>query len=144
MDPRQTALLKSRPPDLAEPDEASADQVSVTSYDAEQIELKSKTGAPGLLMLSEVYYPAWKAYVDGRPVSLYSADYVLRAVPVPAGEHTVELRYESWSLNTGIAISLVFYGALVALVIARVTGDGRGGRHGLEPYGVIRDPPRRP
>jgi hypothetical protein len=127
VDPRQTALLESRPPDLAEPDDPTADRVSVTSYDAERIELKSKTGASGLLMLSEVYYPAWKAYVDGRPVSLYSADYVLRAVPVPAGEHTVELRYESWSLNTGIAISLVFYGALVALVIARVTGDGRGG-----------------
>jgi Bacterial membrane protein YfhO len=127
VDPRQTALLENRPPDLAEPDDPSADRASVTSYDPDRVELKSKTGAPGLLMLSEIYYPGWKAYVDGRPVPLYSADYVLRAVPVPAGEHTVELRYESWSLNTGIAISLLFYGALVALVIARVTGDGRRG-----------------
>jgi hypothetical protein len=125
VDPRQTALLKSRPPDIAEPDDPSADRASVTSYGADRIELKSKTGAPGLLMLSEVYYPGWKAYVDGRPVSLYSADYVLRAVPVPAGEHTVELRYESRSLRAGIAISLVVYATLVGLFVARVVRDGR-------------------
>jgi hypothetical protein len=126
VDPRQTALLERRPPDLAEPDEPSADRASVTSYGADRIQLKSKTGAPGLLMLSEVYYPAWKAYVDGRPVSLYPADYLLRAVPVPAGDHTVELRYESWSLDAGIAISLVFCGTLVTLIVARVVRDRRG------------------
>ena len=70
-------------------------------------------------MMSEMYYPAWKAYVDGHPVPLYSADYMLRAVPVPAGDHTVELRYESPSLTAGIVISLVFCATLVALVVAK-------------------------
>jgi uncharacterized membrane protein YfhO len=69
-------------------------------------------------VLSEAYYPAWKAYVDGRPVPLYVADHVLRAVPVPAGEHTVELRYESWSLRVGMAVSLISYLALIALALA--------------------------
>jgi Bacterial membrane protein YfhO len=133
VDARQTALLENRPPDLAEPDEPSADRASVASYDADRIELESRTGASGLLMLSEVYYPGWKAYVDGRPVSLYESDYMLRAVPVPAGEHTVELRYQSPILDAGIAISLVFYGALVALVIARVTGAGRRGVRASNP-----------
>lgn len=118
VDPRQTALLEKRPPDLAEPDDPSADSTSVTSYGADRIQLQTSTGASGLLVLSEMYYPAWKAYVDGREVPLYSADYMLRAVPVPPGDHTVELRYESWSLNTGIVISLVFSAALVALVVA--------------------------
>ena len=127
VDPRRTALLERRPPYLAEPEEPSADRAVVTSYDADRIRLKSETGAPGLLMLSETYYPAWEAYVDGRPVPLYAADYMLRAVPVPAGDHTVELRYESWSLRTGIAISLVFCAALVALGVARMRRrrDGR-------------------
>ena len=52
------------------------------------------------------------------PLSGDVADLVLRAVPVPAGEHTVELRYESWSLRIGLAISLIFYVALIALVVA--------------------------
>nr|MBA3951453.1 YfhO family protein [Rubrobacter sp.] len=119
VDPRRTALLERPPPDLARPDDASADRASVTTYEADRIRLRTSTGASGLLMLSEAYYPAWKAYVDGQPVPLYAADHVLRAVPVPAGEHTVELRYESWSLRAGVAISLGFCLALIVLVTAR-------------------------
>jgi hypothetical protein len=126
IDPRQTALLERRSPDLDEPEEPSADRTAVTSYEDDQIRLQTNTGAPGLLMLSEVYYPAWKAYVDGRPIPLYNADYMLRAVPVPPGDHTVELRYESPALSAGTAVSLVFYVALFALVGARVRNRWSG------------------
>jgi len=118
VDPRQTALLEQTPPDLAVPENASNDRAVVTTYEADRIRLESATGASGLLVLSEAYYPAWKAYVDGQPVPLYAADHVLRAVPVPLGEHTVELRYESWPLRLGLAISLVAYLALIALAVA--------------------------
>ncbi|MDQ4128530.1 MAG: YfhO family protein, partial [Actinomycetota bacterium] len=118
VDPRRQALLERPPPDLDRPKNASADKAVVTTYEADRIRLKTATGARGLLMLSEAYYPAWKAYVDGRPVPLYVADHVLRAVPVPAGEHTVELRYESWSLRVGLAISLLAYLSLAALAVA--------------------------
>ena len=74
-----------------------------------------------MLVLSEVYYPAWKAYVDGERVQIYRADHLLRAIPVPNGEHTVELRYESWSLRVGVAVSLIAYVALVALAIAKAS-----------------------
>jgi hypothetical protein len=120
VDPRKTALLEETPPDLAEPDSASKDRASVTGYEAGQIELETSTGAPGLLVLSEVYYPAWSAYVDGERVPLYRADYLLRAVPVPAGEHAVELRYESWTLRLGTVVSLLSGLALAALVLARI------------------------
>jgi uncharacterized membrane protein YfhO len=94
----------------------------VKTYEADRIRLETTTGASGLLMLSDAYYPAWKAYVDGRAVPLYVADHVLRAVPVPAGEHTVELRYESSPLRVGLAVSLISYLALIALA---VTGTRR-------------------
>ena len=119
VDPRQTALLEREPPNLSLPEDPSSDRASVASYEATRIELSTATGAPGLLVLSEVYYPAWKAYVDGEPAPLYRADHLLRAVPVPAGEHTVELRYESRSLRIGIAISLLAYAVLVGMVVAR-------------------------
>ncbi|MDP9485068.1 MAG: YfhO family protein [Actinomycetota bacterium] len=118
VDPRRTALLEQSPPDLAAPENASADRAVVTMYEADRIRLKTTTGARGLLVLSEAYYPAWKAYVDGQPVPLYAADHVLRAVPLPAGEHTVDLRYESWSLRVGLAISLLAYLLLVGLAVA--------------------------
>jgi uncharacterized membrane protein YfhO len=118
VDPRRTALLERSPPYLTHPDDASADRASFTTYEADRFRLRSSTGESGLLMLSEAYYPAWKAYVDGRPVPLYVADHVLRAVPVPAGEHTVELRYESSPLRVGLAVSLISYLMLIALAVA--------------------------
>ncbi len=118
VDPKQTALLEEEPPEMSQPDDASADQASVTEYGANQIRLKTSTETPGLLVLSEVYYPAWKAYVDGQPAPVYATDQLLRSVAIPAGEHEVELRYESWALRAGIAISLVALLALVALAVA--------------------------
>jgi hypothetical protein len=126
VEPRQTALLERHPPDLSPPEDPSSDQASVTTYGAGRIELNTATGAPGLLVLSEVYYPAWKAYVDGEPVPIYRANHLLRAVPIPAGEHAVELRYVSRALKVGVAISLLAYAALVGLVIAKSRGLRKG------------------
>ena len=92
----------------------------VSTYEADRIRLKTATSASGLLMLSEVYYPAWKAYVDGERVPLYRADHLLRAIPVPAGEHTVELRYESWTLRLGTVLSILTSLMLAALILARI------------------------
>lgn len=125
-DPRQTALLERPPPDLDAPEDPSADRATVTAYEADRIQLHTATDARGLLVLSEPYYPAWKAYVDGEPVPLYVADHVLRAVPVPAGEHSVELRYESWSLRTGLALSLAACLSLVVLVVSGARRHRKG------------------
>jgi hypothetical protein len=126
VNPRLTALLERPPPDLSRPDDPSSDHALIETYEADRIRLRTSTGASGLLVLSEAYYPAWRAYVDGRPVPLYVADHVLRAVPVPAGEHTVELRYESWSLRVGLAVSLISYLVLIALAVAGTEGQRKG------------------
>lgn len=118
LNPKETALLEEEPPEMSQPDDSSTDRASVSEYEPNRIQLESSTGAPGLLVLSEVYYPAWKAYVDGRPAPIYITDHLLRSVPVPAGEHTIELRYESWTLRIGIVISLVTSAVLVAVVLA--------------------------
>ncbi len=126
VDPRRTALLERRPPDLAVPADPAADRATVTEYEADSMSLATATGARGLLVLSEPYYPAWKAYVDGEPAPLYVADHALRAVPVPAGEHSVELRYESWTLRTGLAVSLAAYLALAVLVASAARRRRKG------------------
>jgi hypothetical protein len=126
VDPRETALVEETPPDLARPDDPSEDRVSIRGYEAGSIRLETSTGASGLLVLSEPYYPAWKAYVDGERVPLYRADYLLRAVPVPAGEHAVELRYESWTLRLGTAVSLLTGLVLAALVLLKMRARWAG------------------
>ena len=126
VDPRETALLERPHPDLDQPEDPSADRATVTEYEADRMSLRTATDARGLLVLSEAYYPAWKAYVDSEPVPLYVADHALRAVSVPAGEHSVELRYESWTLQAGLAVSLLAYLALAVLVISAVRRFRKG------------------
>ena len=105
VDPRRTALLEESPPELEVPAGTSHEQAVVVTYEANRIGVRTSTPSAGLLLLSEVYYPAWRAYVDGQRVPLDVADGVLRAVPIPAGEHTVELRFESDTLRIGMLIS---------------------------------------
>lgn len=118
VDPRETALLAENSPPLAEPEAPSEDRARVTGYSANSMELRAATGARGLLVLSEVYYPGWKAYVDGERVPVHRANHLLRAIPVPAGEHTVELRYEPWTLRAGLAISTVAAAGVLAVAVA--------------------------
>ena len=59
-----------------------------------------------LLVLTDVHYPGWKATVDGREAPIERVDYLLRGVPCPPGEHTVELRYEPASWRVGWIVSV--------------------------------------
>src|SRR5262249_28132221 len=95
IDPRTTAALEAPPPPLASPPNAASDRATLIDYGADRFTVDTSSATPGLLMLSEVYYPAWRAYVDGQPAPTYVADGALRAIPVPAGSHRVEQRFES-------------------------------------------------
>ena len=120
VDPRRTALLETEPPALATAANPASDRVTLTDSEPDRLRLTTTTDAPGLLMLSESYDPGWRAYIDGEPAPVLVADYLLRAVPLPAGEHSVELRYEPQSLQIGVAISTAT--ALATLVPLFVIG----------------------
>jgi hypothetical protein len=122
VDVRQTALLEDPPAPLESPAEPALDQALVTHDEADRVAIKTSTTATGLLVLSEIYYPAWKAYIDGHPTHLYVADGALRAVVVPAGEHTVDLRFESDALTVGSIISSASVLLLALLGVAVLTG----------------------
>jgi hypothetical protein len=78
------------------------------------------TSVPTLLILSETHYPGWQATIDGRPATILRAYYLLRAVPLPAGEHTVELIFRPLSFTIGAVtsgLSLLF--VLGAVILQR-------------------------
>ncbi len=98
-------LLEEKPTlNISEIDGLSS--VKITRYEMNEIEVKVSTKANGMLFLSEVNYPAWKATVDGKDTKIYKAFTTLRAVEVPAGEHTIVMRYESDAFKTGSMITL--------------------------------------
>jgi hypothetical protein len=120
-DPRETALL-SEPLDapITPIDSGSTAEVTLESYEPPEIRWSVETDAPRLFVASEVYYPAgWTAYLDGEEVPIRPVDYLLRGVHVPAGEHTLVMRFEPRSHQYGIWVSavatVVDYGGILLL-----------------------------
>src|SRR5205823_1290301 len=93
------------------------DGIVITAYEPDEIRLKTTSTAPGMVVLSEVYYPAWHASVDGQPAPVYRADDALRAVAIPAGDHVLELRIESAALVAGMVISSATVATLAGLAL---------------------------
>ncbi|NIO00141.1 MAG: YfhO family protein, partial [Anaerolineae bacterium] len=75
----------------------SASQVTVTAYKPEEVILRTSLQAPGYVVLSDSWYPGWKATVDGEPTSIERANVAFRAVYVPEGDHIVHLIYRPLS-----------------------------------------------
>jgi uncharacterized membrane protein YfhO len=74
--------------------------------------------ADGVLVLTDTYVPGWQAQVDGKPASVYVADYAFRAVRVPSGQHRVEFVYTPASFSIGATISLVALACCVVWIAA--------------------------
>jgi hypothetical protein len=85
---------------------APVDTVRFQSYDENAMALKVHSGSGGLLVLSEMYYPGWRATVNGRSAEIVRVDGALRGIQVPAGQSTVELAFTSGSFRLGAGISL--------------------------------------
>jgi len=81
------------------------DRIDVVQRAPNHQVLDVELGAPGLLVVSEVYYPGWRATVDGQPTRVYEVNGVLRGVLVPAGRHRIEMRFDPWSFKVGAVIS---------------------------------------
>ena len=124
VDTRRTVLLEEPPP-IALPGPAAdlgRDRVTEEEpFDYRQgiVRLRLFAGGPRLLVIGDNFHPHWRALVDGRPAPLLRANYVWKAVPVPAGEHVVELLYHSPPVARARAVSAV----CAALVLA---GAGPG------------------
>jgi len=90
-------------------------------YAAESFKVVAQVPAPAYLVFSEVWYPGWRAWVDGMAVPIYRANFAFRAVHLPsAGVHTVEMRFEPASFKIGAAITAITILALAGSAVWRV------------------------
>jgi hypothetical protein len=93
-------------------------QTVVTREGATSIDLIANTNAPAFLVLSDIYYPGWKATVDGQPAQIFQTDYALRGIVVPSGgRHAIHFYFCPTSFYLGLAITLFTILLLIGLVI---------------------------
>lgn len=100
--------------------------VRLTDYapDALGYEINSKKG--GVIVFSDIYYPGWKAMIDGEETPVGRADYILRAINVPAGKHKVIMTFDPQTIYTTESIAYSAIGIVFIIVI------GLGVQYGLK------------
>ena len=118
-DPHRTVLL--RPSPGQEPIPYPLSLVSLSpQYSPNAVEIEVTLDRDGYLVLSDTYYPGWRAYVDGEEKEILRANYAFRAVPLESGQHTVLFKYDPLSFKMGLAVSLITWGAIIlSLVLLR-------------------------
>lgn len=93
----------------------SADYIKLTDMTSTHLTYETSSQKGGVAVFSEIYYPGWEATIDGKPVELARADYVLRAMKLPAGKHKVEMEFNPQSVKS---TETVAYICLVILLLA--------------------------
>lgn len=101
---RTTAVAESAPSiDPVPP--ADPGRALITTYDPNRVVIQVHADAPGLLVLTDAFYPGWTATVDGASATLFRADGAFRGVAVPAGRHEVVMSYWPPTLSHGLALA---------------------------------------
>ena len=127
--PTETAVVDARFKDVlkgtTESYKDSLSSIRLTSYTPNRLTYETNNAQDGIAVFSEIYYPdGWHVTIDGQPAKLARADYILRTMYVPAGQHTIEMRFDPTSLHVteGIAygaLALLVIGIIVAVLIAK-------------------------
>lgn len=124
LDTKRTAIIHqefSKKLPLENIQRDSTATISLKSHAPNRLVYESSTVSPQLALFSEAYYlNGWNAYIDGQPVTHFRANYLLRAMKIPEGNHTIEYKFEpkvvargsKISLATSILFLLVLLGAM--------------------------------
>lgn len=97
---------------------------TIVSASARRVEIQATTAQPGLLVLSDSYFPGWTATVNGSPREIHRVDIALRGVLLPSGEHTVVFSYQPRWFQIGVVVSLLGWLAALALLLPRLMRRG--------------------
>jgi hypothetical protein len=108
-------------PPAAEERALAATPATIVRYEPERVEIAADAPAPAYLVLSDSFYPGWEARVDGKPATIHRANFLARAVRVPAGAHRVEFCYRPRLGPIGPLVSGASWLALLALIVAAVS-----------------------
>ncbi len=119
--PANEAIIDKRYSRYVEGKEFTKDSLSyiqLESYKPNQLIYKAECSNEELAVFSEIYYPkGWNVFIDGQSVNHFRANYILRAMVIPAGSHTIEFKFEPKSFYLGNKISLASSSILLLLLL---------------------------
>lgn len=119
--PLNTVVLRTRFKEMvgnASIGKDSAASIKLNKYGLDELSFTSTNSKEGIAVFSDIYYPkGWKAYVDDKETPIMRANYVLRAIKVPAGNHKIEFRFKPDSFYTGQKVAFVSSIVLVLLCL---------------------------
>lgn len=96
---------------------SSDSMTNIVSYEPNKVVINTYNDDASLLVLTDTYYPGWKAYVDGKQTEIYRADGLVRAVFVPQGNHEVKFSYMPESFLLGVIVSIITFVFLIFILI---------------------------
>jgi hypothetical protein len=112
-DPANMTLLAEDPGIVPAP----GGTVTLDKYRLNKVELTSDTPGPSILRLADLAFPGWRVSIDGKPAKTLVADYMLRAVAVPAGRHKVVWEFHDPAFEKGLTVSFVAFGVILLLYL---------------------------
>jgi hypothetical protein len=121
---RHKAHMMGQPPPVETC--AAPDTVELIEHAPDRLAIRAEMACNGMVILSDAFYPGWRARVDHRPAGIHQVNGAMRGVAVPLGRHTVTMRYRPVSVYLGAALSLLgILGALVWAAFALLPPDRR-------------------
>ena len=116
INPKHTAIVDKRFEPMVQPIVSDAsDKIQLVAYEPNYLKYEVESDKGGTVVFSEIYYPGWQSMIDGKEVPHGRANYILRAMNVPAGKHVIEFRFDPKSLHVTETIAFVSIGLLVLL-----------------------------
>ncbi|WNB17270.1 YfhO family protein [Marivirga arenosa] len=115
INPEEKAVINQNRFDIPK-STSSSGRISLESYSPNELVYSSNNNAAGLAVFSEIYYPkGWKAYIDGQEAQILQANYVLRALEIPAGTHQIRFEFKPAAYYTGNTIMWV--GSIILIIV---------------------------
>jgi len=129
-DHRESVILEKAPPFPSAQELMLKGQARIVQDNINDLTVEAELDRPGILILADNYYPAWKAYIDGEPAEIIRANYIHRAVFLPAGRHQVLFKFENRHYQISLYVSLLTMLGLVIIILVNAlrTGFLRAGR----------------
>ena len=116
-------FIKAKIGNFSAPDSTS--YIKQTAFDNDAVQYESNSSTSQLAVFSEIYYKDWNAYIDGKKTDVLKVNYVLRALVLPAGKHSILFKLEPNAYITGLKINKFFIWLLLALIAGTIIWEAK-------------------